>query len=76
MKEGKWDRMKPVIFNFYLAASTFLFEERRWNYGRNIREIKRDPTPYNSWRRIHVRVEHDFKNFAEADRFVEELKGE
>jgi hypothetical protein len=76
MKEGKWEQIKPVVFNFYAAASAFLFGEPRWNYVRNLRETKRDCTPYNSWKKINVQIRHEFNNDADAERFIEELKSE
>ena len=74
MKEEKWERMKPVVFNFYAAGSAFLFGERRWIFSGNLCETKRDCTPYNSWKKINVQIQHEFKNDADAERFIEELK--
>jgi hypothetical protein len=74
MKEGKWDRIKPIINDFYVSACVFMFGERHYMYNHYIREVKREPTAYHTWKDITVRISHDFDNQADADRFIERLK--
>jgi uncharacterized protein (DUF1330 family) len=74
MKEGKWNKSRPIIFEFFTSSCVFFYNYKpRYRGAHKIREDSRKSTPYNTYKEISVRFWHTFETAADKDNFIREL---